>query len=104
MYAKCLTCQSQGNQQNETPLLPGFQRHGHSAVRLGNSVLVCGGVSGHHVLERCRPSDVKSDFPLLPFQEKLLHIQCRRSGLEARPDCKWMETIMMCGVQKRTTF
>ena len=27
-------------------------RHGHSAVRLGNSVLVCGGLSGHHVLER----------------------------------------------------
>ena len=34
----------------------------------------------------------KSDFPFLPFQEKLLHIQCRRSGLEACPDCKWMET------------
>ena len=47
---------------------------------------------------------VKSYFPLLFFQEELLHIQCRRSGLEARPDCKWMETIMMCGLQKRTTF
>ena len=27
-------------------------RHGHSAVRLGESVVVCGGLSGRHIHER----------------------------------------------------
>ena len=27
-------------------------RHGHSAVRMGDSVLVCGGLSGRHIHER----------------------------------------------------
>ena len=32
-------------------------RHGHAAVRLGDSVVVCGGLSGRHIHERSDKSD-----------------------------------------------
>ena len=40
-------------------------RHGHAAVRLGDSVVVCGGLSGRHIHERSdksyRPIDGQTD-------------------------------------------
>ena len=32
-------------------------RHGHAAVRLGDTVVVCGGLSGRHIHERSDKSD-----------------------------------------------